>query len=333
MLVLDEEKLNIILAQMAEGFNRSPLEIVLFFTLILGILLTVILFHRRQLLRFREQRIRISRHHFLKTVRERNLGPGDISLLESMAGFLNAPGLKHRLVESQGVFNSCAGKLLESGGATSSEIAALRLRLGFRRRNPEQPFRSTAQLYEDLPVIVVQKNGKGCRGRIDRVEPYLLGIEIGGGDVPLVRGVSARVYFQTPSGRFMFTSQIRRIRKNSIEIMHSEHIKRLQRRQFYRKRLMLPVYVKAASVDEPARLTILIDLGGGGASIAKGEMHLEVGERISLWVHSAEKEKIDVTATVLRLSRGNKIAHIKFDNILESDRDRIMNLLFRPKKK
>ena len=34
--------------------------------------------------------MRVSLHHFLRTVRERNLGPADIALLESMAGFLNA---------------------------------------------------------------------------------------------------------------------------------------------------------------------------------------------------------------------------------------------------
>ena len=330
MLEYDQEKLNIALAQMAEGFNRSPLEIAIFLVLVMGIVLTAVMLGRRQLVRFKEQKLRVARHRFEKIVQERNLGPGDVSILESLAVFLNAPDLKYRLVESQGVFNSCAKKLLASGGAASSEIAALRWRLGFRRRNPEQPFRSTAQLYEDLPVIVVQKNAKGCRGRIESVEPYSIGIEVESIGISLKKGVPAQVYFQSPSGRFMFHSRIRRIGDNSIELMHSEHIKRIQRRRFYRKRLMLPVYVKKVGAKQPPVLTTLIDLGGGGASVARGGMYLEAGDRIKLRLYSTVKEKIGVSATVLRLSKGNTIAHIRFDSIRESDRDRIMNMLFHP---
>jgi c-di-GMP-binding flagellar brake protein YcgR len=333
MFVLDEEKLNLILTEMSEGFVKNPIEIALFSVLIIGIIVAVVLLYRRQLRAAREQRLRHSQQIFSRAVRERKLQLGEVSLLESMAGHLNAPDLKHLLVENQGSFNTCAAKLLESGGAASSEIAALRLKLGFRPRSLEQPLHSTAQLFEDLPVIVVQKGRQGCRGRIDRIEPHILGIEVGDGSIPLKRGLPVQVYFQTPSGRFVFSTRIRKVGKGYIEVVHSERIKRLQRRQFYRKRIMLPIYVKRAGPDERTQLTTLIDLGGGGASIANRELNCEAGERVSLSLLAPKKERIDIAGLVLRVSRGGKIAHVRFDHILEADRDRIMNILFRPVKK
>ncbi len=333
MFVLDEEKLSQILTEMSEGFARNPIEIALFSVLIIGIVVAVMLLYRRQLRTGREQRLRHSQQIFLRNVRERKLRLDEISLLESMTGYLKSPDLKHLLVENQGTFNSCAAKLLESGGAVSSEIAALRLKLGFRPRSPEQPFHSTAQLFENLPVIVVQKGRQGCRGRIDRVEPHILGIEVGDGSIPLKRGLPVQVYFQTPSGRFMFSTRIRKVGKGYAEVVHSERIKRLQRRQFYRKKIMLPIYVKRAGLEEPTQLTTLIDLGGGGASIANRELNCEAGERVSLSLIAPKKERIDIAGVVLRVSRGGKIAHVQFDHILETDRDRIMNILFRPVKK
>jgi len=333
VLVFDQEKLNIVLEEIAEGFTRSPLEIALFFVLVIVIVLTAALLGRRQLIRLREQKYRVSQHRFENIVRKQNLGSADSALLESMAVFLASPDLKYRLVENQGVFNMCAEKLLESGIAASTEIAALRLHLGFGSRNPEQPIRSTAQLYEDLPVLVVQKNRRGCRGLVVMVEPYFIGIETDGVSNSLETDAPVRIYFQIPSGRFMFNSRICSIEKNSVEVMHSEHIKRLQRRTFYRKKFMIPVYVKRVDVKESPMLTTLIDLGGGGASIARGNIILKTGDRIRIRVYSVAKERIDVTATVLRFSKGNRITHIRFDNIRESDRDRIINMLLLPMKK
>jgi len=333
MFVLDEEKLNLILTEMAEGLARSPLEIALFTVLVVGIIVSVIILYRRQLRKAREEEIKRSQRLFGQAVREWNLGYAEVSLLESMATYLKDPTQKHVLVENEAAFNTCARKLLHAGHATGAEIAALRLKLGFRARTPEQVFHSSAQLYEELPVIVLQKGREGCRGRIDAVEPHTLRVELGDGGVPLKRNLPVQVYFQTPSGRFAFTTRVKRTGKGSVELVHSETIKRLQRRQFYRKKLMLPVYAKRVGVQEPAVLTTLIDLGGGGASLATRDMQFDVGDRVSLSVLPSREDRINLIGEVLRVSKGGKIAHIRFDKMLESSRDRIMGLLFRPQRK
>ena len=88
MFVLDEEKLNQILTEMSEGFAKNPIEIALFSVLIIGIVVAVMLLYRRQLRTGREQRLRHSQQIFLRNVRERKLRLDEISLLESMTGYL-----------------------------------------------------------------------------------------------------------------------------------------------------------------------------------------------------------------------------------------------------
>jgi hypothetical protein len=96
---------------------------------------------------------------------------------------------------------------------------------------------------------------------------------------------------------------------------------------------MLPVYVRKAGADEGAVHTSLVDLGGGGMSLLNRDAAFEAGDRVSVSLIPSHEDRIDVAGEVLRLSKGGKIAHIRFDSMLESSRDRIIGLLFRPQKK
>jgi hypothetical protein len=87
-----------------------------------------------------------------------------------------------------------------------------------------------------------------------------------------------------------------------------------------------------AGSDEGTKLSTLIDLGGGGASIANAELQMNVGDRLSLSMMPAGSSRINLMGEVLRVSKGGAVAHVKFDNMSESYRDRIVGLLFRPQK-
>jgi c-di-GMP-binding flagellar brake protein YcgR len=332
MFVLDEEKLNLILTEMAAGLARSPLEIAIFAVLVLSIIAALVVLNRRQVRKAREEAVGRSQRMFGQLVRKRRLGYSDVSILESLSTYLADSSQKHQVLENQNIFNTCARKLMVAGHATGTEIAALRLKLGFRSRAPEQVFQSSAQLHEGIPVVVVQREKKGCRGKIDAVQPQMLGITLDDECDPFKRNHQVRVYFQTPAGRFAFSTKVRRIGRGRVELFHSESIKRLQRRQFYRKKLMLPVYVRHAGVQEQAVPTTIIDLGGGGASLANEDMRFNVGDRISLSVFPASQDKINVTGGVIRISKDGKVAHVEFDHMMESNRDRIMGFLFKPPK-
>jgi hypothetical protein len=233
-----------------------------------------------------------------------------------MVKHLKSPTDKHLLLEDQPTFNGCARKLFTTDRVAASGIAALRVKLGFKTRSPEGIPHSTAELQADLPVIIIQKGKKGGRGM-----------------APPIRTLPIQVYFQGPSGRYTFISRIRGYGKGEIEVAHSENIKRMQRRKFYRKKLMLPVYVKRAESDERSILTTLIDLSGGGASIMNRDMLFSSGDRISISLVASRTKRVYITGDVLRMSRGGKIIHVEFSDMLESSRDRIIKVLFMPEKK
>ena len=240
MIVLDEEKLNLILTEMAEGLARSPLEIALFFILVACIILAVIVLNRRQFRAVKEEKLRRSQRLFGQGVRERKLGFGDVSLLESMAAYLREPSEKHLLLENQSAFNTCARKLIEGGYARGAEIAALRLKLGFVTRSSEQVFLSSAQLYKNMRVVVAVRGIVPGRGIIQEVKPHGLCIALHSAEALdsgafSAQGTPVRVAFQAPSGRFVFIARVKRAEEGTLEVSHSEKIKRLQRRQFYRR--------------------------------------------------------------------------------------------------
>jgi c-di-GMP-binding flagellar brake protein YcgR len=333
MHVLDEEQLSYIFEEIAKGFEKSPVEIALFAALVVGIGLSVVLLYRRQLRRGREEIIKRSQKIFAQTAKKKSLGRADLNILEQMVKHLKSPLDKHLLLEDQPTFNGCARKLFTTDRVAASGIAALRVKLGFKTRSPEGIPHSTAELQDDLPVIIIQKGKKGGRGRITQVKPTSLTIALEGDLAPPIRTLPIQVYFQGPSGRYTFISRIRGYGKGEIEVAHSENIKRMQRRKFYRKKLMLPVYVKRAESDERSILTTLIDLSGGGASIMNRDMLFSSGDRISISLVASRTKRVYITGDVLRMSRGGKIIHVEFSDMLESSRDRIIKVLFMPEKK
>jgi c-di-GMP-binding flagellar brake protein YcgR len=328
MVALDEEKLRAIIEGM-QGLVRNPLAVAAFLLLFLGIIAAVIIVYRRQLRRDIERKLGHAQRRFEQRIGERGLDHTDVLILEAMADLLHDPSRKHQLVENQATFNTYASELVDEGRFAEPEIAALRLKLGFKPRDPRQVFHSTAELYTDLPVLVAQKDGKASRGRILAVTPQNVSIVLGNGNLIRDRGIPVQVYFQTPSGRFGFNTRVRRAGRRIIEVSHSEHIRRLQRREFYRTRIMLQATVRGLDGEQEAADTTLIDLGGGGASIENPEQRFTVGDHVSLSFRYGEEDQIETTGEIVRTSRKGKVAHLRFDFLSESDRDRVIGLLFR----
>jgi c-di-GMP-binding flagellar brake protein YcgR len=328
MVELDEEKVRTIIEGM-RGLVRDPLDVAAFALLLIGIIAAVFIVYRRQLRKDRERKIEHARHRYEQRIRERSLGHPDIAILEAMAELLHDPLRKHLLVENQATFNTYAQELVGESRFTEPEIAALRLKLGFKERDPKQVFHSTAELYSEMPVLAALQNGNSVRGRILAVTPQNLSIVLDEENPFRTRGTPVQVYFQTPAGRFGFSSRVHRTGKRIIEVSHSEHIRRLQRREFYRTRIMLPASVRGIDREQESVDTMLIDLGGGGCSIENPDRRFTTGDRVGLSFQCGKEEPIEMTGEVVRTSQRGKTAHIRFDFLSERNRDRVIGLLFR----
>ena len=331
MLVLNEHKLTILFEEISQGFKHTPLEITLFIILVLGFISIFIIVYRYQLRKSRINMILQAQTIYNNIVRQKALSEFERNLLERLTTYLKSPYERNMLLENQSTFNACVKKLLMDEQIPSHHLSALRLKLGFKRQEPEQIPNSSVELTKDIPLLIIQRGGKECPGRFIKSNSDFLSIAIEKGISPPQSGDPIRIYFQKPSGLFYFSSLVKKANEGILRVAHSENIKRLQRRMYYRKKLKMPVYVRLSGTpDRPIR-SIFTDLGGGGASLINTKRPFHEGDEIQLYFFASKEGRVNLPAKVIRISGGGKTLHVTFGNIPESIRDRIMGYLFKRK--
>jgi hypothetical protein len=324
---IDPEKLKNVIDGM-QGIVDDPLDIAVFVVLLAGVFTAILIVHRHQVRRDLERKLDHAQSRFNRCIRECNLNQTDMTILENMVKLLNDPTRVHQLVENQAIFNTYASELAHCTVFMEADIAALRLKLGFKPREPQQVFHSTAELNTDMPVLIVQKNKIVSHGRILDMKPRGMEIALAHRNLNHRRGVPIQIYFQTPTGLYGFPSSIRTSGNRTIEVSHSEHVRRTQRREFYRACVLLPASVRDPDGSQEAVHTTLTELGGGGASIQNPDQRFANGDCVNLCFRDGKKKTIEINGEVVRLSHRGKIAHIEFYALSECDRDRIIGLLF-----
>ena len=115
---------------------------------------------------------------------------------------------------------------------------------------------------------------------------------------------------------------------------------RVQRRQYFRlKKPPILVGVRAPLIAEPATpfvQTQTHDLGAGGVSFVGDEVKLNIGDLVELLIGLPDATQIPAKGEILRSnvhSGDDPLIAIRFTQIRERDRDRIMAVIFREQTK
>lgn len=311
------------------GFSSRPGEAVAMFALILlfiGGLVGFFVVRSRREARARRQRAEEAyREHAAQVA----LTPSDEAAIETMARYLNAPERKYLLLVSQGIYNSCAERALEAGEIAEQEAAALRVKLGFAGRQTTKPPVSTTEIPSGAAVLLHQEGESSVRGRVIEHEPESFFVQLDEGERELTYGSAVTVLYQTNAGIFAFESVVEGRDGVMLQLEHDEEPQRMQRRQYYRRNIELPVYVRpTGSTREPLQ-TRFIDVGGGGASLKNPSTKLHRGADLELTFHPDSEAPLNLHGRVVRTSQQGKVLHVKFEKLRESTRDKIFRLLFR----
>jgi hypothetical protein len=307
---------------------RSPLEIAASIILVSGFIVFLSIFSTYQVKKRRQRGLQVEQTIFEKMVRGKNFSVSEIDLLKRLSLYLNKSQKRYELIENPHIFNACVKKLKEREKVAASLLSSLRMKLGFKAEGPERIPHSTAELNTDTPLLIIGKGKREVAGRISKIDShsFVVGLE-GAGALPSP-GSRITVYFQKRSGLYEFQTAVRKIERGMMRLDHSEELKRIQRRKFYRKRVSFSVYIKRPGPEQQWVRTSLLDLGGGGASMENPWVGIQAGDEIEI-VFPEKKPVLRVPAFVVRTSRASHNMHVRFGPMSNGDRDRIINYIFK----
>ncbi len=311
------------------GFAASPGEVALVILLIVAfigaLVATFVIRSRRET----AVRRRSAEEAYQEHLQAFSLTPSDLAAIEQMALHLDAPERKYLLLVSQGIYNSCAERALEAGELSEQQVAALRVKLGFAGKQTTKPPASTTEIPVGAAVLLRKKEEPPLQARVLAQEPDSFLVEHDEEAEIFTYGTALTVLYQTNAGIYAFESVVEGREGSVLYLAHDEEPSRMQRREYFRQNVDLPVYVRPTGSNRKPIATRFIDVGGGGASLRNPSPKFVRGTDLELTFHPDSDAPLNLHGRVVRTSRQGRVLHLKFEKLRESTRDKIFGLLFR----
>ncbi|MBN1799562.1 MAG: PilZ domain-containing protein [Spirochaetales bacterium] len=330
IIIFDAEKLNEFFDSVASGFQKSPLEFILFAVLFGLLFLALLLFIISQI-RNRRKTLKRSRERFQNIIIKRGLTTQETTFVEKMARYFprDKKYLSDILTHAH-TFTTCARLMAEKEGIDDEQVAKIRIKLGLSSeshgggRERSHQLHSTAEFVTGIYVKLNLQKAGTVKGRIDAIDEEGLTIitkaEAGSGDSILLE-VDSR------SGYYMVRTHVIESGDNRLKVAHSEHLERVQNRNYYRKPLHLPAVLKVPGSAGKTYHTYLLDLGGGGAKVKNPGIKAFRGMELILLMKLKPDEPLVLQTRVARVSEKDASLSLAFVSIKEAVRDKIMRVV------
>jgi hypothetical protein len=323
MVILDPEKVSQFLLEISRGFAVTRSELLIFILLLAGIVVFLLLFAILQGRKSRRDMSRRSAEIFHRLAGRFDLNTEEWDTLKQMEAFLKKGEPEYALLLRPHLFDACARQLAAAGEVHEQILSALRLKLGFPARGPEEIPASSSELVLGKKLLVFSPDHHSFPAVIQAQTPAALVVSSERDGQGLQNGAPVTVYFHSPVGVFSFPSRMMRREGGRLYLRHSGKLQRYQRRRFYRRRFRAPVRLRPAGSRLDSVDSVLLDLGGGGASLINPGGRFKAADRLELSFPPVAGGS-QVIGRVLRTSRGEAVLHLAFEKISESSRDRIL---------
>ena len=253
------------------------------------------------------------------------LDGGDHQLIKHLAEFLPFPQQKYRIMVNPRIFDFCARRLLAARPEKQGAVADLRSKLGFPKNGEDFLPVSSRDLPVDMPVVLVQKGNPPVGGRLIANTESSVAVEIAGQADTAPTDDPITLYFQNRAGFFSFSTRITAREDRILRLGHCDKIKRYQRRRYARKKLRLPVFIRAYQGTSAPFKSELMDLSGGGASLQNPERTFRADQQVEL-SFAPQGKRFHVLGQVVRVSKGGRMIHLEFQALEQAERERIGRL-------
>lgn len=316
------------LREFLQGFVASTTEMIVFGVVVAAFIAALVLYtvvRNRRNARRRHDR---AEARYRELVQEQRLRPSDEDAVETLSTYLRRPERPYLVLQNQGVFDECAARALDDETLTEGHIAGLRVRLGFAGRRSGTVPQSSTELPEGAGLILKARQRDPISVKVRGHEPSALIVLMDDEETPLTAGRLVEVLYQDASGVYVFSTTVLSREGTELRLAHSENLSRIQRRDYVRRQMKLPVYVRQADSGRKPVLSRFLDLSGGGARVRNPGM-LEPGDDVELTFHQDSSASLHVPAHVVRNSRAGRVSHLEFRELSPHARDRIVGLVHR----
>lgn len=329
MIIFDRERLEALLDRFSTGFGATRLDIILFAAAIIAIIAFLIASY--VFIRRREQR-RLSRAIESKNDRlfaRYRPDQRERALLDDLSVYLKDPRKQYLLLSNSSTFAACLQKLRADGEVDSEAVRSLQNKLGFDLRRQIHRLSTTADLPVGIPVILEPEGGHRINARLTEQGTDTFAVKTTDAVRLPSSGVRANVYTHDPRGVFAFSTTVVRTEDGTVNLKHSRSLRHAQRRKYYRRRMRAPIVVRREDSSEKPKPTVLLDLGGGGASLRNPDSLLEKGDDVRIYLSRGPRDWLPINGEVVRLSRNGAVAHVRFGHLEDRQRDQIVRIVNR----
>ncbi len=274
MWVFSAEKVEEFLGQLAAGFQRGPLEVALFFVMLVvvigGPLLLSFFSVRRRRGRARAEAIA----RFDAAVAARNLSLDETEAVAALArAFSPDPARWPSVLTRAAAFNTAAAR----GGVEPALLARLRVRLQLQEAGLQVRLHSTVELEPGAPVFIVE-GPSTVRGRVAAVDESSFEVRA----ARPVQGTRLTLRIPRPTGLYNVEAPVLAAQGTVLRLSHAEVSGHIQNRRFVRRRVRGTATVTRN--DGSSFGVRLVDLGGGGARVEGPLDRIQGGDEVTLSV-------------------------------------------------
>lgn len=318
------------------GFQTSQEDVILFLIILVGVLVLLIggQFIVKYLRRGRVRKARARRSQAVNgSSRPKSASPISATLsqfnnrdretVQRMAWFLKRPGRVGVLLENPKLFHQAAQRAVHEGLITAEAARRASRSAGMPLPAIDQRRHTTRDLPLNQAVIITNSALEQLRGTITNSTKQGLEIKIASRSFNLSPGNAVSATGSTKEGYYQFSGMVASRYGRVVLVGHTKNLQFLQRRQYRRRKVSLPVQVSAPDFRIAPFDTKTIDISIGGVAVV--DRHKTLSETISVQLVFASegKKALSVTGVVVRRSKHGKIAHIRFTSISEDTRFRL----------
>ncbi len=245
-------------------------------------------------------------------------------LLDRLGWLFRSPAQHHRLLSDENLFLKAARQAMKEGLVDEPDLLALAQAAGFsiKRINPDHM--STLKIPAGVEVSVADEQMNSGAGSIITNHPDALRLRLKLGRTTYQKGTMLDVVCNSNRGLYRFSAVVTGVQGKTLDVGHTDRIEHVQRRRHQRHGIEIPVDIRRSDGSTVTAKTI--DLSIGGVAARNPGREFTAGNRLHLSL-GLNGSAVKVPAMVIRVSRGGRIMHLRFERPDENIRHRIFRAI------